>query len=791
MQQASTGTIEREGWAAGDSRRRFMGLQNTGGKRWQPGRKKRQFGGSPVIAEPAGRVVVSAARFALFFTGLAWLVYVVEQILRVGQGRLTALIVIEAAVYVVLVTLLTASAAAYLLTRIGYFERIKDHRRVPRSTIDNFFDQAQPTLTVLVPSYREEERIIRLTLLSAALQEYPNLRVVLLIDDPPDPVDPEHRALLEGSRALVRSLSTYLEAPRRQFEEAAASFARSSNGETIADSAALKELARHYDAAAEWFEREQAAVERIDHIEEFFIIEVLGRMAQDLRTTAEALHAVAEEQDSGISKRRVQQMYVRLQRIFQVEFASFERKQFASLSREPNKAMNLNSYIGLMGGSYCAAASPGGQVLIPADDQPPDLEIPDSDYLLTLDADSILLPEYCLRLVYFMSQEENGGIAIAQTPYSAYRGATSRIERIAGATTDIQHMAHQGMTKYGATSWVGANAIIRKRALEDIEETYEDSGFLVRRYISDRTVIEDTESTIDLRKHGWRLYNYPERLSYSATPPDFGSLVIQRRRWANGGLVILPKLLRNGIRGRKGARRLRGAELFLRTSYLASISWATLSLLLLLFYPFDSHLLSRFAVLTAAPYWIMMASDLKRTGYRRRDIFQIYGFNLLLLPVNLSGTLHSIVQVIGGQQTAFARTPKIENRTVAPLLYVIVPLILIAWSAWTLLQDLATESYIHGAFAAANLLTVAYACLVFMGIKQIVVDVYINLRNFVYKPVAPTPKVAEVPHWASVLYVGSSVPEEIEAGAPLAVALATQDLITSNGAMAEHGEGGN
>src|SRR3712207_8901858 len=50
------------------------------------------------------------------------------------------------------------------------------------------------------------------------------------------------------------------------------------------------------------------------------------------------------------------------------------------------------------------------------------------------------------------------------------------------------------------------------------------------RSVQDRTVIEDTESSVDLAAHGWTLINYPERLSYSATPPDFGSLVVQRDR---------------------------------------------------------------------------------------------------------------------------------------------------------------------------------------------------------------------------------------------------------------------
>ena len=746
--------------------------------RW-PWKKERRYGGGPVIARPAGRATKSGARFALFFTGVAWLVYLVEQGMRVAEVGLTPLTVIETLLYLLLVTLLTASASAYLLARIGYFERINNHRRVPRSTIDNYFDHTQPELTVLVPSYREEERIVRLTLLSAALQEYPNIRVVLLIDDPPHSPDPEHRELLENARGLIASLSEELEAPRREIEQALAAFERETTQEKMAADETLEQLAAHYAEVAIWFDEQKANLTRTDHIEEFFIIEVLERLANDLRTTAQALLVVAYETDNSISRRRVHQMYTRLLHIFQAEFSSFERKQFASLSHEPNKAMNLNSYIGLMGGAYCSASSPGGQVLIPAENRIPDLVIPDCDYILTLDADSLLLPEYCLRLVYFMEQEENQRVAIAQTPYSAYQGTPSRIERIAGATTDIQHIIHLGSTWYGATSWVGANAVIRKQALEDIKETYEESGFEIQRFISDKTVIEDTESTIDLRNKGWRLYNYPERLSYSATPPDFGALIIQRRRWANGGLVIFPKLFRTLFRRAEGVPRLSLAELFLRTNYLVSISWASIGLLLLLFYPFDNQLLSRAAVLTAVPYWWMMASDLKRTGYRRRDIFHVYGFNLLLLPVNLVGTIQSLVQVIGGQRTAFARTPKVKDRTVAPLLYLLLPLVLIVWSLWTLLQDIVFQNYTHGMFAAANTATMIFACLAFLGVRQIVVDIFMNLKNFIFRPVEVQPEVVEVPHWASVLYVGSSVPEEIKSGAPLAVALATQDMVTS------------
>src|SRR5205814_9241298 len=127
--------------------------------------------------------------------------------------------------------------------------------------------------------------------------------------------------------------------------------------------------------------------------------------------------------------------------------------------------------------------------------------------------------------------------------------------------------------------------LVRKSALEDIAEAGSERGYPIRRFIQDRTVIEDTESTIDLIARGWRLHNYPERLAFSATPPDFGSLLIQRRRWANGGLLILPKLLQYVSRTRKSVSMLQ--EFLLRFHYLASLAGAGAATLLVFFYPFS------------------------------------------------------------------------------------------------------------------------------------------------------------------------------------------------------------
>lgn len=415
-----------------------------------------------------------------------------------------------------------------------------------------------------------------------------------------------------------------------------------------------------------------------------------------------------------------------------------------------------------MGGTYREEFTPDGTIIMPVQKKKPgDISIPDSEFILTLDADSILLRDYCLRLVYFLQQPGNERVAVTQTPYSSFRGAYSRIERLSGATTDIQHILHQGMSQYGATFWVGANAVIRKKALEDIAEKEWVGGFEVRRFIQDRTVIEDTESSIDLALHGWQLVNYPERLSYSATPPDFGSLIVQRRRWANGGLLILPKLW-SQIRQRKNNNELVSrTEVMLRLNYMASIAWATFGLIFLLAYPYDGRLLSPLVLLSALPYFIAMASDLKYCGYNYSDVLRIYGFNLILLPVNFAGVLKSLQQALTAKKIPFARTPKVKNRTAATLPYLLSPLFIVGFSLFTLWRNIVGENWGNAAFAGFNAVAAIWAIVAYIGVGNLLVDLWYGLTNWMYVEVKPKASLQTAPikptiDWKAVLYQGEA-----------------------------------
>src|SRR3989442_12340255 len=146
--------------------------------------------------------------------------------------------------------------------------------------------------------------------------------------------------------------------------------------------------------------------------------------------------------------------------------------------------MNLNSYLGLMGKSFREAGSPDGRVLnqttgdsyttvtpraasarrssvglntqslvnqaprglqppsqpepgalapggdftnvmhcdlVQTDDARATLRIANADFIIVLDADSLILPEYSLHLLHFITRPGNERVAGLQTPYTSLR----------------------------------------------------------------------------------------------------------------------------------------------------------------------------------------------------------------------------------------------------------------------------------------------------------------------------------------------------------------------------------
>jgi cellulose synthase (UDP-forming) len=333
------------------------------------------------------------------------------------------------------------------------------------------------------------------TLLSTVCQTHPNRRVVLLLDDPPQPNDPTDLQRLTAMRAMPDRIAGLLRPLRDWVEEERAAFRARCDRSDAGDE--ITRLVTLAGGIALWLDSLSEHWAGGDHTERFFAQEVVRRAGRLLRERIQ--HAAGRARTDATSWSAILAgEYDRLCSWFGVEVAVFERKRYTNLSHDANKAMNLNSYIACLG-RHLAEESVGGELhLVETTPEGAQLATPPSPYLLTLDADSVLLPEYAERLVGVMALPGNECLAVLQTPYATFPGAVAPVERIAGATTDVQLLLHQGYSHFGATFWVGANALIRRAALDDIAVTTIENGHPVTRYVQDRTVIEDTESTLDL-----------------------------------------------------------------------------------------------------------------------------------------------------------------------------------------------------------------------------------------------------------------------------------------------------
>jgi cellulose synthase/poly-beta-1,6-N-acetylglucosamine synthase-like glycosyltransferase len=635
--------------------------------------------------------------------------------------------------FMIIVAYMLYSIYVYFLARIGQLERHRKHNE----SIDNtqkisIPNVVTPRLAILVPSYKEDPEVIRKTLLSAALLDYPKKQIVLLIDNPPNPTSKKDAQLLSETRAIVDDLNTQLNSCAKFYITEFNKFNKRTHSGSIVLDDELRDLSHTYNVAKKFIKHFKSITPIKNHEDDFFVKEILQKPA------AEYLRRAAQLRDGSYNEKftveRIKQEYLRLSRRFTTEIIAFERKQYVNLSHEPNKAMNLNSYIGLMGKHFDVTISNGGQYLSEVNEGPCDVQFSHADFIITLDADSILSPDYALKLIKVMMEPGNERIGVIQTPYSAFPGAQKAIERIAGATTDIQYLIHQGFASYNATFWVGANALLRKKALEEIATTGSERGFTITRFIQDRTVIEDTESSVDLVAKDWTLYNFPERLAYSATPSDFGSLLIQRRRWANGGLIIFWKFLRYICRRLRVPHRL--GHGFMGTHYLTSLAFTNLGILVLLLLRLEHPMRSMWLPLAFMSYFIVYGRDLIRTRYRLFDLFRVYALNLLLVPVNLGGVLKSIEQIITDKRIPFGRTPKILDRTSTPILYLAASYGFFIYCVAIMISDIQTGRWLHAIFAGSNAALLAYGVAKFIGIRETVEDIKIWLTS-IYNKTSP------------------------------------------------------
>lgn len=210
---------------------------------------------------------------AIICTVVSWLIYMITMILSlfVNNPSLTLRFVVEGVLYMTIVTTLIFSALVYLVTRQGALYRFIRHERVPRAMLDDHFaHNYNKGITVLIPSYVEQPKVVEKTIWSAALQEFPDLAVVLLIDDPPHPKNDEARAILKASRELMPKVLAELAAPAERFTKARDETVAALADQMDARRSVVARCAEDYRAAAQWLEHKADTWLVEDHTDDFF-----------------------------------------------------------------------------------------------------------------------------------------------------------------------------------------------------------------------------------------------------------------------------------------------------------------------------------------------------------------------------------------------------------------------------------------------------------------------------------------------------------------------------------------
>ena len=200
---------------------------------------------------------------AIVVTVVSWAIYMISTVLSqlVENAHPTFRTTVETVLYLTMVTLLSLSALIYLVTRKGALMRFRIHQRVPRALLEEHFagKEDEESITVLIPSYVEEPRVVEKTVWLAALQEFPHLTIALLLDDPPFPSSDENREILARGREIVFSVIEELHPMSARFSQSRADIRRELDGGSFASAAVVSRLADDYRVAARWLENKASS----------------------------------------------------------------------------------------------------------------------------------------------------------------------------------------------------------------------------------------------------------------------------------------------------------------------------------------------------------------------------------------------------------------------------------------------------------------------------------------------------------------------------------------------------
>jgi cellulose synthase (UDP-forming) len=146
------------------------------------------------------------------------------------------------------------------------------------------------------------------------------------------------------------------------------------------------------------------------------------------------------------------------------------------------------------------------------------------EFILILDPDHIVFPNFLDQTLGFFKNENVGFVQVSQGYYNMYRSFTAK--GAAEQTYTFYGPTQMGLFGYGGAVAIGANCTFRRKALESI------GGHA-------QGLAEDLQTSIRIHAKGWKSVYNPVIVSRGLVPEDFASFCKQQLKWARGVFELL------------------------------------------------------------------------------------------------------------------------------------------------------------------------------------------------------------------------------------------------------------
>ncbi|MBN2443906.1 MAG: glycosyltransferase [Spirochaetales bacterium] len=616
-------------------------------------------------------------------------------------------------IQIVLFHKLNITATAF---RFVYSQKIKE------SGVPEPVKKIMPRVTILLPSYREEEQLVRKSLVSHILQEYGNKEIVLLLDNDPGTPYPHEQENTKKISAMINTLSCEFRKNDKLVRETLKSVDPEGCTDSRAFSRHITPLIDCYLVIRKWIAEQERIIadSGVSHpFDSFFYEEVMQNRIKRIDTILSKLSRIIKRGETGESvslekdeEHLVVSAYSETSTFFRIPITLFMRRRYKNLPREKTKSANLRSYANLINKDISFYCDEKGDEYVRIDGPGTGIK---TRYVATFDSDVIVTPHYLTRKISFLEDPSNKEYGLIQSPYSVPAGEGSAAGDASGVHTDWFFPYTLGLNHYESSFWLGFNGVFRYDAIK------EDNFFEAD------TAVEDIEISLKLRKAGYNIILVPEEECITYSPGDLASLKVQRQRWASGPLRIAFVFIRDLIQ--KSYKNLSFREIFLRMLYILNLNLLPLFSTILYFAAVSTE--KEVSLLLIIPWFVYVLTVFTQKRIRgRRKVGQIIDSIFIYFFLNsfhLRGFFQSVKNLFT-KEKLFMKTPKgiagkhANSASLVQLGYfeIVQILGLFSFYGWFIYTKFTIDTILPCLFPAYYCIIIAGAVIRFVGFEEFI-----------------------------------------------------------------------